>query len=83
MSKPKQPVNQLRIVIPDQNRLRAINNLSSAIEKLADALQITPEITIRDCQFTSIDNEDGVCISTEPPSIEVHVIKKIFGDTNE
>lgn len=71
-------VECVKIEIPHIDRMKAINNLSSAIEKVASALITPTNITIQDSHFSC----------TEHPGIEVGYEKRetkeiiILGEEN-
>ncbi len=47
--------------IEEAQRMKAITEIAMAINKLADALCATPNVTIKDCTFGAI-SESGVVI---------------------
>ena len=49
--------------IEEAQRMRAITEIAMAINKLANALCATPDVTIKDCAFGNI-SEAGISIKT-------------------
>lgn len=54
-AKQTKAIECVEIEMPHIDRMQAINKLSSAIEKLATALTVTTNITVKDCYFQCTD----------------------------
>ena len=69
-------MGQVRVTVQTEKRLNAINNLSIAIRKVAEALSSGTEITIKDNVFHNSGEEPPVNIdSTTEKGIETRIEK--------
>ena len=57
-------MGKIRVTVQTEERLKAINNLSFAIKKVAEALAEGTHVTISDCTFYSSDAEPAVSVDT-------------------
>ena len=58
------PSEQIKIIVPREERLIAITKLCSAIELTARALSQVPQVTISNCHLTSAERAPAIEIKT-------------------
>ena len=70
-------MGQVRVTVQKENRLRAINNLSIAVRKVAEALAYQTKVEISDCTISHVDT--GIVVDTNDDVLETK-IEKLCGD---
>ena len=68
----KEEKGQIKVTVQTQNRLEAINNLSSAINKVASALTTPIYVTVQNCHLAG---EVGVNIDTADEVHETSIVE--------
>ncbi|MGD2065668.1 MAG: hypothetical protein PVI43_00680 [Candidatus Bathyarchaeota archaeon] len=73
-TKVEKPSEQIKIIVPREERLIAITKLCSAIELTARALSQVPQVTISNCCVTSTEKTPGIEIATMDAVARTHYV---------
>ena len=61
----------IRVTVQTEKRMRAITELAQAINKLATALAVTPQVHVTDCSLA----EGAISVNTAPEITDTSIMR--------